>query len=163
MATNKTTLWQFINNSVQLISQSWNNLSNGGCKFALGHMYFDMHFQGGCRADWIPHWLLELFQWWNWCHQSNNQHQSVFECTTSNVFQYLIMGAKTWIAPNGQRHLLPKSERDGYMSSTFTSREFGFRQQKSEIMLERINSKRRATGSNYIDTQAPAMEINGTL
>jgi hypothetical protein len=79
-----------------------------------------------------------------------------------SVFSQYSMGAKTWIAPNGQRPLLTKSEGDGYMLSDFVSREFGFGQQMTEEELERVNSKRRATGSTYIDTQA-AMEINGTV
>jgi hypothetical protein len=32
----------------------------------------------------------------------------------------------------------------------------------TEVELERVNSKRRATGSTYIDTQA-AMKMNGTI
>ncbi|KAI2492111.1 hypothetical protein MHU86_22447 [Fragilaria crotonensis] len=79
-----------------------------------------------------------------------------------SVFSQYLMGAKTWIAPNGQRPLLPKSEGDGYMLSAFVSRDFGFGRQMSDIELERVNNERRATGSTYKDTQA-AMEINGTV
>ena len=43
-----------------------------------------------------------------------------------SVFAQYLLGSKTWIGPKGQRPLLPKSERDGYMLSAFVSRELGF-------------------------------------
>ena len=79
-----------------------------------------------------------------------------------SVFAQYLLGGKTWIGPNGQRPLLPKSEGDGYMLSAFVSREFGFGRTLTEQELARVNEKRRANGATYIDTQA-AMEIQGTI
>ncbi|KAI2509788.1 hypothetical protein MHU86_4641 [Fragilaria crotonensis] len=78
-----------------------------------------------------------------------------------SVFAQYLMGAKTWVGPNGQRPLLPKSEGDGFMLSAFVSREFGFGRQLTEIELEQINRERRPTGATYTDVHA-AMEILGT-
>jgi hypothetical protein len=62
-----------------------------------------------------------------------------------SVFAQYLLGAKTWIGPKGQRPLLPKSERDGYMLSAFVSREFGFGRLSTNDELAKINSERRAS------------------
>jgi hypothetical protein len=64
------------------------------------------------------------------------------------VFSQFLMGAKTWIAPNGQRPLLPKSEGDGYMLSAFVSRDFGFGRQMIEVELERVSSEKESDRIN---------------
>ena len=61
------------------------------------------------------------------------------------VFAQYLLGAKTWIGPKGQRPLLPKSERDGYMLSAFVSREFGFGRLSTNDELAKIDSERRAS------------------
>jgi hypothetical protein len=76
-----------------------------------------------------------------------------------SVFAQYLLGSKTWVGPNGQRPLLPKSEGDGYMLSTFVSRKFGFGRQLTEAELVKINcERRRGINKTYTDTQA-AMEI----
>jgi hypothetical protein len=75
-----------------------------------------------------------------------------------SVFAQYLLGLKTWVGPIGQRPLLPKSEGDGFMLSSFVSREFGFGRELSKPELDKVNGERRGANKTYIDKQA-AMEI----
>ena len=79
-----------------------------------------------------------------------------------SVIKQYSFSAKSWVNPNGERKLLPKS--DGYttMISAFCSRVFGLGLKVTEEQLQEIN-RRRTTGatSNYISCES-ANEVNGT-
>ena len=60
-----------------------------------------------------------------------------------SVFAQYLLGSKTWIGPNGQRPLLPKSEGDGYMLSAFVFRELGFGRELTDDELMKVNTARR--------------------
>ena len=57
-----------------------------------------------------------------------------------SVFAQYLLGSKTWIGPNGQRPLLPKSEGDGYMLSAFVSRELGLGREMTDDELLKVNT-----------------------
>jgi hypothetical protein len=76
------------------------------------------------------------------------------------VFNQFLLGQRTWVGPNGERPLLPKTEGEGYMLSAFVSRELGFGRPLSEKELAAINLARE--GQKYHDEKA-ALEINKKL
>ncbi|KAG7357902.1 hypothetical protein IV203_014515 [Nitzschia inconspicua] len=70
-------------------------------------------------------------------------------------FQNLVCG-KNWVGSNGERPLLPKSEGDGVMLSTFQSRLTGFGREMSTDELQKVNEER--LNKTYWDGEA-ALEV----
>lgn len=69
-----------------------------------------------------------------------------------SVFSQFIFPTKSWIGPNQERGLFPKSLGEGLMISAFVSRDSGFRMPVSPQQLEEINALRQ--GTEYIDKVA---------
>jgi hypothetical protein len=74
------------------------------------------------------------------------------------AFQQHRYSPKQWVATDGTRAILPKS--DGYllMVSAFQCREFGFGYPLTDEELERVNAKR--LGEKYVDEEA-AIDLTG--
>ena len=77
-----------------------------------------------------------------------------------SVFNQFLLKPKQWVAPQGQRAILPKTEGMSLMLSAFQSRESGFGEKVSYIQLEEINEVRR--GQNYVDLNA-ALAVYGQV
>jgi hypothetical protein len=73
------------------------------------------------------------------------------------VNQYLFPG-RSWMGPEGQTVLLPKSQGDGVMLSSFVSRDFGWDLFLSDADLIAINELR--AGQDYVESEA-AMAVHG--
>ena len=76
-----------------------------------------------------------------------------------SVFSQFIFPTKSWIGPNQERGLFPKSLGEGLMISAFVSRDSGFGMPVSSAQLDEINRLR--CGTDYIDKVA-AMQIHST-
>ena len=82
-----------------------------------------------------------------------------------SVFSQYLFPQKSWVGPNQQRGLLPKSLGEGLMISAFVSRDTGFGMPISDENLATINAIRQ--GKEYIaktaaldvykSTQKPAL------
>ena len=70
------------------------------------------------------------------------------------------MTKSAWVAPDGQRVLVPKDDGQGLMISAFQSREFGFCLEISEEDLKKVNKAR--VGQKYLD-EAAANAKRGTV
>ena len=77
-----------------------------------------------------------------------------------SVFNQFLLKPKQWVAPLGQRALLPKTEGISLMLSAFQSRETGFGVKVSRLQLDKINETRR--GQNYVDLDA-ALAVHGQV
>ncbi len=66
-----------------------------------------------------------------------------------SVFSQFIFPTKSWIGPNQERGLFPKSLGEGLMISAFVSQDSGFEMPISDEQLVEINSFRR--GTEHID------------
>jgi hypothetical protein len=73
-----------------------------------------------------------------------------------SVFSQFLFLPKSWVGPNKERGLFPKSSGEGYMISAFVSRDSGFGLPLTEDQLALINAYRH--GKEYID-KAAALEI----
>ena len=73
-----------------------------------------------------------------------------------SVFSQYLFPQKSWVGPNQQRGLLPKSLGEGLMISAFVSRDTGFGMPISDENLATINASRQ--GKEYIDKTA-ALEV----
>jgi hypothetical protein len=62
------------------------------------------------------------------------------------------MTKSAWVAPDGQRVLVPKDDVQGLMISAFQSREFRFGLEISEEDLEKVNERRE--GQENLDEAA---------
>ena len=69
------------------------------------------------------------------------------------------MTKSAWVAPDGQRVLVPKDDGQGLMISAFQSREFGFGLEISEEDLKKVNET--WVGQKYFD-EAAANAKRGT-
>ena len=69
-----------------------------------------------------------------------------------SVFAQFLLGSKTWVGPRGQRPLLPKAEGDGYMLSSFVSRELDFGRELTMAEFEKVNSECRGANRTYLDS-----------
>ncbi len=58
------------------------------------------------------------------------------------IFKQYHMTKSAWVAPDGQRVLVPKDDGQGLMISAFQSREFGFCLEISEEDLKKVNKAR---------------------
>ncbi len=83
----------------------------------------------------------------------------VFFGQDESVFSQFIFPMKSWMGPNQERGLFPKSLGEGLMISAFASRDSGFGMPVSSAQLDAINRLRY--GTNYIDKVA-AMSIHLT-
>ena len=75
-----------------------------------------------------------------------------------SVYNHFLLGNWQWVAPGGQRALLPKTEGLSLMISGLQSRETGFGVRISQMQLDEINDTRRY--QTYIDVDA-ALAIHG--
>ncbi|KAI2504038.1 hypothetical protein MHU86_10400 [Fragilaria crotonensis] len=75
-----------------------------------------------------------------------------------SVFTQYSLGNRQWVAPGGERALLPKTEGLSLMVSGMQSRETGFGLTISALQMEEINDTRR--GQTYKDVDA-ALAIQG--
>lgn len=75
-----------------------------------------------------------------------------------SVYNQFLLGNRQWVAPGGQRALLPKTEGLSLMISGLQSRETGFGVSISQLQLDEINDTRR--GQTYVDVDA-ALAIHG--
>jgi hypothetical protein len=75
-----------------------------------------------------------------------------------SVFTQYSLGNRQWVAPGGERALLPKTEGLSLMVSGMQSRETGFGLTISALQMEEINNTRR--GQTYKDVDA-ALAIHG--
>jgi hypothetical protein len=73
------------------------------------------------------------------------------------VFHQYLLPSKTWVGPNGERPLLPKTNGEAYMVSGFTSRFLGFGPQLTTAQLRAVNEHR--AGKHYLDKEA-ALDVN---
>ncbi|KAI2499988.1 hypothetical protein MHU86_14511 [Fragilaria crotonensis] len=73
-----------------------------------------------------------------------------------SVFSQYLFPPKSWVGPNQQRGLMPKSLGEGLMISAFVSRDTGFGMPISDENLAAINEIRH--GKEYIDKTA-ALEV----
>ncbi len=69
-----------------------------------------------------------------------------------SVFSQFIFPTKSWIGPNQERGLFPKSLGEGLMISAFVSRDSGFGMPVSPAQLDEVNLARH--GTDYIDKVA---------
>jgi hypothetical protein len=76
------------------------------------------------------------------------------------IFKQYHMTKSAWVAPDGQRVLVPKDDGQGLMISAFQSREFGFGLEISEEDLKKVNEAR--VGQKYLD-EAAANAKRGTV
>ena len=76
-----------------------------------------------------------------------------------SVFSQFMFPTKSWIGPNQERGLFPKSLGEGLMISAFVSRDSGFGMPVTPEQLDEINRSR--LGTDYID-KAAAIQINST-
>ena len=74
-----------------------------------------------------------------------------------SLFYQFQFPSRSWVGPNSERALLPKSQGEGLMISAFVSRDTGFGMQLTTQELEKINNARQ--GTHYIDRTA-AIEVN---
>jgi hypothetical protein len=78
-----------------------------------------------------------------------------------HIFKQYHMTNKSWVAPNGERVLVPKDDGQGLMISTFQSREFGFGLEISDEDLKKVNGWRR--GQHYLSTWCSSWKIAWTV
>ena len=74
------------------------------------------------------------------------------------IFKQFLFSHKMWVAPGGQRALLPKDEGSGTMVSAFVTREHGIIREISNMVLDEVNEQR--LGQVYADEEA-AIEVHG--
>ncbi|KAI2509347.1 hypothetical protein MHU86_5100 [Fragilaria crotonensis] len=74
------------------------------------------------------------------------------------IFKQFLFSHKMWVAPGGQRALLPKDEGSGIMVSAFVTREHGIIREISDMVLDEVNEQR--SGQVYADEEA-AIEVHG--
>ncbi|KAI2490938.1 hypothetical protein MHU86_23626 [Fragilaria crotonensis] len=74
-----------------------------------------------------------------------------------SVFSQFLFPSKSWVGPNQERGLFPKSLGEGLMVSAFVSRDTGFGMPMTDEDLTIVNALRR--GTHYID-QTAALEVN---
>jgi hypothetical protein len=74
-----------------------------------------------------------------------------------SVFSQFMFPSKSWVGPNQERGLFPKSLGEGLMISAFVSRDTGFGMPMTDQDLTKVNALRR--GMHYIDATA-ALEVN---
>ncbi|KAI2491822.1 hypothetical protein MHU86_22728 [Fragilaria crotonensis] len=77
-----------------------------------------------------------------------------------SVFSQFLFLPKSWVGPNKERGLFPKSNGEGYMISAFVSRDSGFGLPVTEEQLQLVNAYRH--GKQYFD-KAAALEILKTV
>jgi hypothetical protein len=76
-----------------------------------------------------------------------------------SVFSQFMFPTKSWVGPNQERGLFPKSLGEGLMISAFVSRDSGFGMSLTVEQLNEVNIMRQ--GQDYIDKVA-ATQINST-
>jgi len=77
-----------------------------------------------------------------------------------SVFSQFIFPTKSWIGPNQERGLFPKSLGEGLMISAFVSRDSGFGMPLSPAQLDEVNYSRR--GTEYVDKVAATQILSTT-
>ncbi len=75
------------------------------------------------------------------------------------IFKQYHMAKSAWVAPDGQRVLVPKDDGQGHMISAFQSREFGFGLDICEEDLKKVNEA--TVGQKYLN-EAAANAKRGT-
>ena len=76
------------------------------------------------------------------------------------IFKQYALTKKTWNSPDGKVPLVPKSEGQGVMISSFVCREFGTGLKLDDNDLRLINEKRR--NENYVDESAALKKMEKT-
>ena len=74
-----------------------------------------------------------------------------------SLFSQYQFPSKSWVGPNLERALLPKSPGEVLMLSAFLSRDLGFGMQMTDEQLALVNASRQ--GTHYID-RAAALEVH---
>jgi hypothetical protein len=77
------------------------------------------------------------------------------------IFKQYSLSKKYWVAPDGQRVLVPKDEGQGVMVSAFQSREFGFGLELTPEQLNVVNQARR--GTKYKDEESAISRLGTAI
>ena len=77
------------------------------------------------------------------------------------IFKQYQMNTKRWVLPDGSSALLPKSDGQGIMYSSYVSRDFGYGFFMSKEDLEEVNKKRDS--ENYMDVEAAKEIYHGSI